>query len=229
MESSRYAHRPPSSLSRFLSLTPNPHHPATATYRLLPTILLSPTNPVPPHLATKFASCFSPGVIRVHPVTKAVSVDTEKLREESVSREVFRHAEFEGMVKLGRVRDWFICPCPPPMHSFLSFLLITLSLSLSHSQHRVRIRLRARAAPPRRDPRHAVKDQNSENRSRAARARRRWHARRRYRRSIRSEERRPSPREHRRARKRGRRGRGHDGLVKDTVAVVGRSPDTFVK
>ena len=40
---------------------------ATATYRLHPLILLNPTKPVPPHLAQKFASCFSPGVVKVSP------------------------------------------------------------------------------------------------------------------------------------------------------------------
>ena len=45
----------------------------------------------------------------VDPKTKAVSVNSDKLREETMSREVFRHPEFEGCVKLGRVRDWFIC------------------------------------------------------------------------------------------------------------------------
>ena len=40
---------------------------ATATYRLHPLILLNPSKPVPPHLAQKFASCFSPGVVRVSP------------------------------------------------------------------------------------------------------------------------------------------------------------------
>ena len=43
------------------------------------------------------------------PVTKAVSVNQENLRNESMSREVFRHKEFEGCVELKRVRDFFIC------------------------------------------------------------------------------------------------------------------------
>ncbi|KAI0048626.1 hypothetical protein FA95DRAFT_1025744 [Auriscalpium vulgare] len=81
---------------------------ATASYRLLPQIFLNPTKPVPPHLAEKFAGCFSPGVIRVDPRTKEISIDDEKLRTDSVSREVLRHPEFEGCVQLGRVRDHFI-------------------------------------------------------------------------------------------------------------------------
>ena len=31
------------------------------------------------------------------------------MRNESMSREVFRHKEFEGCVELKRVRDFFIC------------------------------------------------------------------------------------------------------------------------
>ncbi|KAI0061967.1 hypothetical protein BV25DRAFT_1826267 [Artomyces pyxidatus] len=81
---------------------------ATASYRLLPKIILNPAKPVPPHLAEKFQKCFSPGVIRVHPTTKEVSVDPENVRKDSVSREVLRHPEFEGCVQLARVRDHFI-------------------------------------------------------------------------------------------------------------------------
>ena len=82
---------------------------ATATYRLLPLVILNPEKPVPPQHAEKFQKCFSPGVIDIDPVTKAVSVNEENLRNESMSREVFRHKEFEGCVELKRVRDFFIC------------------------------------------------------------------------------------------------------------------------
>ncbi|KAF9224370.1 hypothetical protein BS17DRAFT_752395 [Gyrodon lividus] len=81
---------------------------ATASYRLLPKIILNPQKPVPPHLADKFQKCFSPGVIRIHPRTKEVSVDEKKARFESMSREVYRHPEFEGCVQLARVRDHFL-------------------------------------------------------------------------------------------------------------------------
>ncbi|KAI0031609.1 DNA-directed RNA polymerase [Vararia minispora EC-137] len=81
---------------------------ATASYRLLPHIALNPSNPIPPRLADKFASCFAPGVIRVDPRTKAVSVDPRAVRSDTVSREVLRHPEFEGCVQLARVRDHFI-------------------------------------------------------------------------------------------------------------------------
>ncbi|KAH7916104.1 DNA-directed RNA polymerase [Hygrophoropsis aurantiaca] len=81
---------------------------ATASYRLLPKIVLNPQKPVPPHLAEKFQKCFSPGVIRVDPRTKAITVDEEKARNESMSREVYRHPEFAGCVQLARVRDHFL-------------------------------------------------------------------------------------------------------------------------
>lgn len=82
---------------------------ATASYRLLPAIILNPAKPVPPDLAEKFRNCFSPGVIRVHPHTKKVSVDAKLARFESMSREVYRHPEFDGCVQLARVRDHFLC------------------------------------------------------------------------------------------------------------------------
>nr|KAF9651434.1 hypothetical protein BDM02DRAFT_736089 [Thelephora ganbajun] len=81
---------------------------ATATYRLLPLVVLNPEKPVPPQYAEKFRKCFSPGVIDIDPVTKAVSVNEKNLRNESMNREVFRHKEFEGCVELKRVRDFFI-------------------------------------------------------------------------------------------------------------------------
>ncbi|KAG2359416.1 hypothetical protein BDR07DRAFT_1472841 [Suillus spraguei] len=81
---------------------------ATASYRLLPLVILNPEKPVPRELAEKFQKCFSPGVIRVDPRTKAVSVDSKKMRKETMSREVYRHPEFEGCVQLARVRDHFL-------------------------------------------------------------------------------------------------------------------------
>jgi DNA-directed RNA polymerase I and III subunit RPAC1 len=70
---------------------------------------LNSEKPVPPELAHKFAACFARGAIVVDPVTKAVSVDAFAARRETVSREVFRHPEFDGCVKLQRVRDYFLC------------------------------------------------------------------------------------------------------------------------
>lgn len=79
---------------------------ATASYRLHPLILLNPAKPVPPHLAKKFADCFSPGVVQVR--GGQISIDLHGMRKDSVSREVLRHEEFAGCVELKRVRDWFI-------------------------------------------------------------------------------------------------------------------------
>jgi len=94
---------------------------ATASYRLLPTIEI--TKPIVGQDARKFARCFPKGVIGLEEVTeeeasregsgyegqegekKAVVKNAFK---DTVSRECLRHKEFEGKVKLGRVRDHFI-------------------------------------------------------------------------------------------------------------------------
>ncbi|KAH9485878.1 DNA-directed RNA polymerases I and III subunit RPAC1 [Psilocybe cubensis] len=79
---------------------------ATASYRLLPHIKI--TKPIPPSKAEKFQKCFSPGVIKIDPRTKEVSVDEKNVRNDSVSREVLRHPEFADSVELSRVRDFFL-------------------------------------------------------------------------------------------------------------------------
>ncbi|KAI5854513.1 DNA-directed RNA polymerase [Durotheca rogersii] len=94
---------------------------ATASYCLMPTIKI--TKPILGEDAKKFANCFMPGVIGLEPVTrqeartrgsgyeghegemKAVVKDPMR---DTVSREVLRHPEFEGKVKLGRKKDHFI-------------------------------------------------------------------------------------------------------------------------
>jgi DNA-directed RNA polymerase I and III subunit RPAC1 len=95
---------------------------ATASYRLLPTIDI--LSPIPDKDITKFQDCFPEGVVEIKKITKgdaekqgglyegmapgknkAVIVAPEK---DTVSREVLRHKEFEGKVKLGRRRDHFI-------------------------------------------------------------------------------------------------------------------------
>ena len=94
---------------------------ATASYRLLPTINI--VKPIVGADAKKFARCFPKGVIGLEDVTedesriersgyegqagekKAVVKNTFK---DTVSRECLRHDEFEGKVKLGRIRDHFI-------------------------------------------------------------------------------------------------------------------------
>ena len=94
---------------------------ATASYRLLPTIDI--TKPILGQDARKFARCFPKGVIGLEDVSeeeaskegsgyeghaggkKAVVRNPFK---DTVSRECLRHEEFQGKVKLGRVRDHFI-------------------------------------------------------------------------------------------------------------------------
>lgn len=80
---------------------------ATATYRLLPEILIN--GEITGQDAVKFQKCFPEGVVDVvvkNGVKTAVVVNP---RKDTVSREVLRHAEFENKVKLTRVRDHFIC------------------------------------------------------------------------------------------------------------------------
>ena len=93
---------------------------ATATYRLLPLIQI--TKPILDQDARKFARCFPRGVIGFEPVTEddvlrdqsyAGHVGKQKAVvrnafQDTVSRECLRHEEFNGKVKLGRVRDHFI-------------------------------------------------------------------------------------------------------------------------
>ncbi|GAA5880570.1 hypothetical protein JCM8547_007984 [Rhodosporidiobolus lusitaniae] len=75
---------------------------ATASYRLLPTIELLSDIPAEHH--ANFQACFPRGVIDVSQGRLRVA----QPRKDTVSREVLRHAEFEGKVKLGRVRNHFI-------------------------------------------------------------------------------------------------------------------------
>ena len=93
---------------------------ATATYRLLPTIDI--VKPIVGNDARKFARCFPKGVIGFEDVTEEESeadIELEGMAGEkkavvkntfrdTVSRECLRHEEFQGKVKLGRVRDHFI-------------------------------------------------------------------------------------------------------------------------
>ncbi|KAJ1971669.1 DNA-directed RNA polymerase core subunit rpc40 [Dimargaris verticillata] len=79
---------------------------ATASYRLLPHIDIK--QEITGDLADKFQKCFPPGVVEVvteHGVKKAKVANH---RKDTVSREVLRHKEFEGMVELKRVRDHFL-------------------------------------------------------------------------------------------------------------------------
>lgn len=82
---------------------------ATASYRLLPHIDID-AKAIPPHLHAKFIQCFPPGVIglRRQAGQDAEEVYVKNPRKDTVSREVLRYREFEGCVKLGRVRDHFL-------------------------------------------------------------------------------------------------------------------------
>jgi len=96
--------------------------PSKASAKITPSSVLSPPHPTvysPKSSSTQqnlyhpisqknSKDVFSPGVIRVHPQTKKVSVDKKSARCESMSREVYRHSEFEGCVQLARVRDHFL-------------------------------------------------------------------------------------------------------------------------
>ncbi|ODV78072.1 RNA polymerase III (C) subunit [Suhomyces tanzawaensis NRRL Y-17324] len=76
---------------------------ATASYRLMPVIDI--IEPITGNEAKKFQKCFPSGVIDIDSQGKAVVKDA---RKDTVSREVLRHEEFNGKVKLGRKRDHFI-------------------------------------------------------------------------------------------------------------------------
>ncbi|KAF9791181.1 hypothetical protein BJ322DRAFT_1040241 [Thelephora terrestris] len=72
-------------------------------YRLLHLVNTQPRKARPPQHAEKFRKRFSPGVVDVDPVTKAVFVNEKNLpRNETMSREVLRHKEFEGCFGLRR-------------------------------------------------------------------------------------------------------------------------------
>ncbi|CAI7564261.1 DNA-directed RNA polymerase I and III subunit RPAC1 [Penicillium manginii] len=94
---------------------------ATASYRLMPDINI--LKPIIGDDAKKFAKCFPKGVIALEPVTSAeasrkgsgyeghAGEQKAVVRDafnDTVSRECLRHEEFQGKVKLGRLRDHFI-------------------------------------------------------------------------------------------------------------------------
>ncbi|KAI1318750.1 DNA-directed RNA polymerases I and III subunit RPAC1 [Mortierella claussenii] len=79
---------------------------ATATYRLLPEILIN--GEITGEAAVKFQSCFPEGVVDVVEENGVKKAKVVNPRKDTVSREVLRYAEFENKVKLTRVRDHFI-------------------------------------------------------------------------------------------------------------------------
>jgi DNA-directed RNA polymerase I and III subunit RPAC1 len=81
---------------------------ATASYRLLPHIKLR--GPIPEEHQELFQKCFAPGVVVIKEDRYGVpEVVIENPRKDTVSREVLRHKEFEGLVELSRIRDHFLC------------------------------------------------------------------------------------------------------------------------
>ncbi|KZO97451.1 RBP11-like subunits of RNA polymerase, partial [Calocera viscosa TUFC12733] len=81
---------------------------ATATYRLMAHIDI--VSPIPERLQQKFVKSFSPDVIgrRKREDGKGTELYVKDARRDTVSRNVFMHPEFEGVVELGRVRDHFL-------------------------------------------------------------------------------------------------------------------------
>lgn len=114
------------------SLTLIPANAATASYRLLPSIEI--LSSIPKELQPKFQACFPSGVISINKEGEAVVADA---RRDTVSREVLRHAEFEGKVRLGRVRDHFICESPSASRYLPYILTIVYVSSQSRSSRPV--------------------------------------------------------------------------------------------
>lgn len=81
---------------------------ATASYRLMPEITI--LEPITGDDADKFVKCFPPGVAEVF-INKQGQKEARVVdpRKDTVSREVLRHPEFASKVRLGRIRDHFIC------------------------------------------------------------------------------------------------------------------------
>ncbi|KAJ3193644.1 DNA-directed RNA polymerases I and III subunit RPAC1, partial [Irineochytrium annulatum] len=80
---------------------------ATASYRLLPEITI--LEPIVGESAERFQACFAKGVVEVFNNDEGVKeARVVNPRKDTVSREVLRHKEFEGKVRLSRIRDHFI-------------------------------------------------------------------------------------------------------------------------
>ncbi|KAJ1836550.1 DNA-directed RNA polymerase core subunit rpc40 [Coemansia sp. RSA 2706] len=79
---------------------------ATASYRLLPEIQI--LEDITGDDADLFRECFPPGVVDVVVEDGVRKAKVVNARKDTVSREVLRHKQFEGKVRLTRVRDHFI-------------------------------------------------------------------------------------------------------------------------
>lgn len=82
---------------------------AVASYRLMPEIELTET--IEGDMAQRLATCFSPGVIETYEDPKDGKIKAKVVcpRNDTMSRECFRHVEFADKVRLNRLRDYFIC------------------------------------------------------------------------------------------------------------------------
>ncbi|SNX82160.1 probable Rpc40 - 40 kD subunit of DNA-directed RNA polymerases I and III [Melanopsichium pennsylvanicum] len=118
---------------------------ATATYRLLPHIELLKS--IPDESIDKLIKCFPPGVIGVQGSGNNRKAFVQDARKDTISREVFRHQEFQDKVKLGRVRDHFLFDLEstgiisaeklmPEAIKTLRFKIATLRKSLDHLETR---------------------------------------------------------------------------------------------
>lgn len=104
---------------------------ATASYRLLPHIIFR--QPIPPELCDKFVKCFPSGVLAVELDARGQKkVAVKDMRKDTVSREVLRHKEFEGMIELTRIRDFFMC------ESVLIVLPVVADFSCKQSESNLR-------------------------------------------------------------------------------------------
>ena len=74
-------------------------------YRLHPTIELK--QEISGKSAEKLQACFPPGVIDVNRKTGIASVGAN-LRNDVISREVYRHDDLKDIVQLGRLKEHFI-------------------------------------------------------------------------------------------------------------------------
>ncbi|KAJ1840276.1 DNA-directed RNA polymerase core subunit rpc40 [Coemansia sp. RSA 1722] len=79
---------------------------ATASYRLLPDIQI--LEDITGEDAELFRNCFPPGVVEIVKEKGVKKAKVVNPRKDTVSREVLRHKQFEGKVRLTRVRDHFI-------------------------------------------------------------------------------------------------------------------------
>ncbi|XP_031757702.1 DNA-directed RNA polymerases I and III subunit RPAC1 isoform X1 [Xenopus tropicalis] len=79
---------------------------ATASYRLLPEITL--LCPIEGELADRLQRCFSPGVIGVDEVDGKRVARVINARTDTCGREIFRHDDLKDLVRMARVRDYYI-------------------------------------------------------------------------------------------------------------------------